>query len=143
MKDQLNKLIKSNVFNSFHDLVANLPILKITERTPFERTKEHVTRADSTIKKHLNNCSNVNHLFSIYNVIFNGAIKHEFRLSLFRHNARIIDYLINCVLLFKRAYYIKEKCPILNISVKASRTCNSTDCLLTIMYMQFILTISF
>ena len=49
------------MFNFFHALVMNLPLLKITERTPFERTKEHVTRADSAIKVHLNNCSNVKH----------------------------------------------------------------------------------
>ena len=36
-----------------------------TEQTLFERTKEHVTRADSAIKGHLDNCSSVENLFSI------------------------------------------------------------------------------
>ena len=47
---------------------------------------------------------------------------NEFRLNLVRQNTRIIDESnIWNVLLFKEAYHIKEKCPILNNGVKASR----------------------
>ena len=84
--------------------------------------KRTVTRADSAIKGHLDNCSNVEHLFSINNLILNDASTHEFRLNLVRHNTRIIDQSNNWnVLLLKEACHIKEKCPILNNGLKASR----------------------
>ena len=90
--------------------------------TLFERTKEHKTRADSAIKGHLDNCSNVEHLFSINNLMLNDVNTHEFRLNLVRQNTRIIDQSNNWnVLLFKEAYHIKNKCLNLNNSVKASR----------------------
>ena len=80
------------------------------------------TRADSAIKGHPDNCSNVEHLFSINNLILNDANTHEFRLNLVRHNTRIIDQSNNWNdLLFKDAYHIKEKCPILNNGIKVSR----------------------
>ena len=40
------------LFTSFHVLLVKIDIAK-TERTLFEITKEHVTRADSLIKGHL------------------------------------------------------------------------------------------
>ena len=47
---------------------------------------------------------------------------HEFNFNLVHQNTRIIDESnIWNVLLFKEAYHIKEKCPILNNGVKASR----------------------
>ena len=90
--------------------------------TLFERTKEHKTRADSAIKGHLDNCSNVEHLFSINNLMLNDVNTHEFMLNLVRQNTRIINQSNNWnVLLFKEAYHIKNKCLNLNNSVKASR----------------------
>ena len=44
-----------------------------TERTLFERTKQHVTRADSAIKGHVDNCVNMKHLFSTNNLILNDV----------------------------------------------------------------------
>ena len=82
----------------------------------------HVTRGDSAIKEHFVNCLNVEHLFSINSLILNGVNRHEFRLNLVRQNTRIIDKSNNWkVLFFKEAYHIREKCPILNNGVKASR----------------------
>ena len=55
-------------------------------------------------------------------LMLNDANTHEFRLSLVRHNTRITDQSYNWnVLLFKEAYHIKEKCPILSNGVKVSR----------------------
>ena len=62
------------------------------------------------------------HLFFINNLILNGVNTHEFRLNPVRQNTRIIDESNNWnILLFKEAYHIKEKCPISNNGVKASR----------------------
>ena len=70
----------------------------------FERTKEHETRTDSAIKEHLDNCSNVEHLFSINSLILNGINTHEFRLNLVHQNTGIINQSNNWnVLLFKEA----------------------------------------
>ena len=122
MKDKLNKLTKSNAVYQFWCPGCESYYIGKTEQTLFERTKEHVTSADSAPKGHLDNCLNVEHLFSINNVILNDVNTHEFRLNLVRLNTRIIDESNNWnVLLFKEAYHIKEKCPILNNGVKASR----------------------
>ena len=104
-KDKLNKLVKSNVVYQFSCPGCEYSYIRKTEQTLFERTKEHVTRADSAIKGHLDNCLNVEHLFSINNLILNDVNTHEFRLNLVRQNIRIIDESNNWnVLLFKEAY---------------------------------------
>ena len=73
-------------------------------------------------KECIDNCSNVEHLFSIIILVSNDVNTHEFRLNLVLHNSRIIDQSNNWnVLLFKEAYHIKEKCPILNKGVKGTR----------------------
>ena len=118
MKDKLSKLSKSNVVYQFSCPGCESSYIGKTERTLFERTKEHVIRADSAIKGHFDNCLNVKHLFSINNLILNDVNKHEFRLNPVRQNTRIIDESNNWnFLFFKEAYHIKEKCPILNNGV--------------------------
>ena len=122
MKDKLNKLSKSNVVYQFSCPGCESSYIGKTERTFFERTKEQVTRVDSAIKGHLGNCLNVEHLFSINNVILNDVNRHEFRLNFVLENTRIIDESNNWnALLFKEAYHIKKKCLIFNNGVKASR----------------------
>ena len=79
------------LLTSFHALLMNLPILKKTERTMFERTKEHVTRGNSTIKGHFDNFSNKEHLYFTHNLIMNHFNNHEFSLNLFRYITKIID----------------------------------------------------
>ena len=56
MKDKLNKLSKSNVAYQF-----SCPGCEpsYTARTLFKRKKKYVSLADSSIKGHLDNCSNV------------------------------------------------------------------------------------
>ena len=101
MKDKLKNLSKSNVGYQFSCPGCEFPYIGKTERTLFKRTKEHVTRADSAIKGHLDNFSNVEHLFSIINLILNNVNTHEFKLNLVCQNARIIDQSNNWdVLLF-------------------------------------------
>ena len=122
MKDKLNKLSKSHVVYNFSCPGCESSYIGKTERPLFGRTKEHVARADSAIKGNLDNCLNVEHLFSINNLILNDVNTHEFRLNFVRQNTRIIDQSNNWnVLLLKEVYHIKGRCPILNNSVKASR----------------------
>ena len=122
MKNKLNKLSKSNVVYQFSCPGCESSYIGKTERALSERTKEHVTRVDSAIKGHLDNGLNVEYLFSIKNLIMNDVNTHKFRLNLVHQNTRIIDKSNNVnVLLFKEAYHIKEKCPILNNGFKAFR----------------------
>ena len=84
MKDKLNILSKSNVVYQFSCPGCESSYIGKTDQTLFKRTKEHVTHADSAIKGHLDNCSNVEHLFSINNFMLNDTNTHEFRLNLVR-----------------------------------------------------------
>ena len=86
---------KSNVVYQFSCRGCESSYIGKTERTLFQRTKEYVTRADSAIKGHLDNCSNVEHLFSINNVMLNDVNKHKFTLNLVRQNTIIIDQSCN------------------------------------------------
>ena len=63
MKDELNKLSKSKVVYQFSCPGCESSYIGKSEQTLFERTKEHVTRADSVIKGQLDNCLNVEHFF--------------------------------------------------------------------------------
>ena len=75
-----------------------------------------LTCADSAINGLIDNCSNVEHLFFIHNLIVNDVNTHEFRLNLVHLSTRkLITQKTG------EAYHIKEKCPILNNGVKASR----------------------
>ena len=122
MKHKVNKLSKSNVAYQLSCPGCESSYIGKTERTFFERTKEHVTRPDSAIKGHIDNCLNVEHLFSINNLILNDVNMHEIRLNLVRQNTGIINGSNNWnILLFKEAFHIKKKCPMLNNSVKTSR----------------------
>ena len=77
MKDKLNKLSKSNVVYQSSCIGCESSYIDKTERTFLERTKENVTHADSGIKGHLDNCSNLEHLFSINNLILNDVNTHD------------------------------------------------------------------
>ena len=104
MKDKMSKLSKSNVVYQSSCPGCESSYIGKTERTLLERTKEHVTRADSAIKGHLDDCLNVEYLFSIINLILNHVNTHEFKLILVRQNKKIIDQSNNWnVLLFKEA----------------------------------------
>ena len=59
-------------------------IFLLLQKLSEHSSKEHVARADSAIKGHLDNCLNVEHLFSINNLILNDVNTRKFRLNLFR-----------------------------------------------------------
>ena len=63
MKDKLDILSKSNVVYQFSCPCCESSYIGKTEQTLFERTKQHLTRADSAIKGLLDNCSNAENLF--------------------------------------------------------------------------------
>lgn len=65
VKNDLNKVSKSNV--AYHYLCPGCESSYITkaEQTIFQRTKEHVTREESVIKIHLDNCSGINTYFPL------------------------------------------------------------------------------
>ena len=122
MQDKLNKLGKSNVVYQFSCPGCESSYIGKTEQTLFKRRKYHVSRAGSAIKGHLDNYLNMEDLFSINNLIVNDFNTHEFRLNLVRQNTRIVFHSNNWnVLLFKEAYHINEKCPLLDNGVKTSR----------------------
>ena len=59
MKGKLNMLSRSNVVYQFSCPGCESSYIGKTDRTLFERTKQHVTRADSAIKGPFDNCLNV------------------------------------------------------------------------------------
>lgn len=121
-KDRLTDLSKSNVVYQFDCPGCNSSYIGKTERTLFERTYEHASRADSTVKLHIDNCVGCEHIFSINNMFSNDVNTRDFRLNLVRSNTKVINHSSNWnILLFKEALYIKEKVPVLNNGVKASR----------------------
>ena len=77
MKDSLNNLTKSDVVYQFSCPGCESSYIGKTERTMFERKKEHVNRASSAIKGHLDNFSNVEHLFFTHNLILNDLNTHD------------------------------------------------------------------
>ena len=103
-----------------------------TERTLLERNVEHAwSDKDSVIKIHLNKCNGVQHIFKIVKLtqsLFSDSIVDDVQdprmshINLVQMNTRIIDCHKNWnILLFKKAIKIKEKKPILNTSLKASK----------------------
>ena len=89
MIDKLNILSKSIVIYHFSCTGCESSYTGKTERTFFKRTKEHVVLADSAIKGNLDNCSNVQHFFSINNLILNDVNANEFMLNFIFKNTRI------------------------------------------------------
>ena len=81
-KEKLINLNKSNFVYQFSCPGCESSHTGNTAETLFERTKERKTRVDSAIKGHLDNCSNVEHLFSINNLMLNKINTDEFRLNL-------------------------------------------------------------
>lgn len=122
MKDRLHQLSKSCVVYQFVCPGCNKSYIGKTERTLHERTQEHSSRDDSAIKQHMDYCMGCEHIFSIHNMFHDDANRNVFRTNIVRQNTKIIDSSRNWnILLFKEAYFIKEKRPSLNNGVKASK----------------------
>ena len=75
IKDKFNKLSKSTAVYQFSCPGCQSSYIGKTEQTLFERTKEYVANVDSAIKGHLDNCLNVEHIFSINNLILHDVNK--------------------------------------------------------------------
>ena len=121
-KDRTPLLSKSNVVYEFTCPCCHASYIGKTERTLFERTKEHATNKESAIFQHFNNCANFQHLLGLFNLSDNNVNTKVFQLTTVRENTRVIDTDSNWnILLFKEAYYIKNKEASLNKGLKASR----------------------
>ena len=122
LKDQTDLLSKSSVVYEFCCPGCSSAYIGKTDRTLFIRTKEHATRSDHVINNHIENCGNCLHLFSLFNMYNDDVDLNEFKTNLVRNNTKVIDSSNNwSILLYKEAYFIKEKGPVLNHGLKASR----------------------
>ena len=90
MKDKIPTLSKSYVVYEFTCPGCSASYIGLTKRTLFQRTKEHASRDESAIRKHLDNCSNCEFLFSLNNMFSNDVVPDDFRLNLVRNNVKII-----------------------------------------------------
>ena len=101
----------------------------------FGKTERNVKNAwndkDSVVNIHLNECNGVQHMFNIAkltpSLVFDSIVDdvedpRPSPINLVQMNTRIIYLYKNwSILLFKEAIKIKEKKPILNTSLKASK----------------------
>ena len=121
MKDKTDKLSKSSVVYEFTCPGCTQAYIGKTDRTLYVRTKEHATTI-TAVKSHIESCANFHHLFSLYNMYSNDVDVTNWKINIVRESTKILDASNNWnILLFKEAYYIKQKQPILNTGVKASR----------------------
>ena len=121
MKDKIPTLSKSYVIYEFTCPGCSASYIGLTKRTLFQRTKEHASRNESAIRMHLDDCSNCEHLFSLNNMFSNDVVPDDFRLNLVRNNVKVIGNADKFTLEFKEAFFIKEKKPLLNNGIKASK----------------------
>ncbi|XP_066932663.1 uncharacterized protein [Clytia hemisphaerica] len=70
MKDKIKILSKSYVIYEFACPGCTASYIGLTKRTLSQRTKEHATRDESSIKSHVDNCLECEHLFGINNLLF-------------------------------------------------------------------------
>ena len=64
---------------------------------------------------------NCEHLFSLNNLFLNDVVPDDFRLNLVRNNVKVIGNADKYTIEFKEAFFIKEKKPLLNNGIKASK----------------------
>ncbi len=120
MKDRIPLLSKSYIIYEFTCPGCCASYIGLTKRTLFQRAKVHSSRDESAIKSHLENCSNCEHLFSINNLFSNSVNPDDFRLNLVHNNTRIIDS-GNWDTLECKDFFIKERTPLINFGLKASK----------------------
>ena len=121
MKDRIPTLSKSYVVYEFTCPGCAASYIGLTKRTLFQRSKEHASREESAIRSHIDNCLNCEHLFSLNNMYMNDVVPDDFRLNLVRSNIKVIGTTDCYTIEFKEAYFIKEKKPLLNNGIKASK----------------------
>ena len=125
-KDVTPKLCRSNVVYRFTCPACGDSYVGKTERTLFERTREHGwSDKNSAVHQHILKCDNLcfmqNQLcFDIPQLSPDERKAHY--LNIVRNNTSIVDSSPNRnILLFKEALYIKRLKPVLNNGLKASR----------------------
>ena len=102
------------------------------ERTLYERTVEHAwLDPNSVIRQHILSCDAVHHINAICNIddsLFHGNCSEsniddrQFSISIVQRNTTVIDRNKNWnVLLIKEALNIRQKHPLLNSGLKASK----------------------
>ena len=121
MKDRIPTLSKSYVVYEFTCPGCSASYIGLTKRTLYQRTKEHASREESAIRAHLDNCLNCEHLFSLNNLLLNDVVPDDFRLNLVRNNVKAIGNADKYTKEVKEAFFIKEKKPLLNNGIKASK----------------------
>ena len=123
-KDKISLLSQSSVVYKFVCPGCSSSYIGKTERTLWERTKEHAyknnnQKEQSTIYEHLLTREHYNHIADLFNVDNNSF---NFNICQIRNNTTVIDKSNNWnILLFKEAYMIKTHRPSLNFGLKTSK----------------------
>ena len=134
-KDKTTVLSNSFVVYNFSCPGCGANYIGKTERALYERAVEHTwTDNNSTIYKHLNDCTGVQRFFKVVflhsslftsSALIQNSDKFDLRttrINSVQNNTEIVDRHENWnILLFKEALKLKELKPILNSGLKASK----------------------
>ena len=130
-KDKTPTLSKSHVVYEVKCPGCNSNYIGKTDRTLYERTKEHAwTDKESALRNHLQNCAHIHHMYGILNMnnLFddstsqNPELPRVFLIESLRQNTRILSNDRNWNrLLYKESLFIERNDPTLNRGLKASR----------------------
>ena len=95
-----------------------------TQATPYKRTQQHGhEQKDSAVYKHLVGCQGYQHLTDIIKIDFDEFDDLEYRINHVRENTKIIgksnDWVTLC---FMEALAIKDRVPVLNNGLKATKS---------------------
>ena len=125
-KDKVPLLSQSFVVYKFKCPGCNCSYIGKTERTLFERTREHAyennNKDQSAIYEHIRSCPCYNHIIDMFNILDNNVNYKTFNISQIRDNTTILERADNWnILLFKEALMIKRHKPSLNCGLKASK----------------------
>ena len=131
-KDKVPMLNKSNVVYEMKCPGCGDKYIGKTERTLFERTKEHAwTDIESPLRNHLIECEHFLHMFGMLSMnrhLFdddisdNESFLRDFSIASVRQNVKILEIDNNWNrLLYKESLFIERVNPALNSGLKASR----------------------
>ena len=126
MKDPVPLLNQSNVVYEFCCPGCNAKYIGKTERTLYERSMEHAWYdKNSAIRHHIDNCDALQYINRLMLMGDNSLSKEDIRLghiNIVQQNLKVIDKSKNwSIILLKEAIYIKDRSPLLNSGLKASR----------------------
>ena len=123
MKDQIPKLMKSDVVYHFNCPCYNDSYIGKTERNYTQDQKKHAFSDEgSAIYNHIKNCSHYSHIENLLCFNNNSFDKALFSINSVQSNTKILDSAIDWNILFiKEARLIKQKMLKLNNGLKASK----------------------